>query len=104
MSEKIIRDYLLGFIKIHILHHAAHEMIFGKEFRTELLRHGYDISYGTLYPIFHKLEKDGFLASKKETVNGKVRKYYVITKKGRSILGMAKKKARELFEELYEYD
>lgn len=104
MSDRIIKDFLLGFIKIHILHHAAHERIFGQEFRNELMRHGYDISFGTLYPIFHKLEKDGFLCSRKETVMGRVRKYYTATKKGKSILSEAKKKARELFDELHEND
>ena len=104
MSDRVIRDFLLGFIKIHILHHAARERIFGQEFRSELMRHGYEISFGTLYPIFHKLEKDGFLSSRKENVMGKVRKYYTATKKGKSVLGEAKRKARELFDELHEND
>jgi PadR family transcriptional regulator, regulatory protein PadR len=101
-KSSITQDFLLGFIKIHILHHARHERIFGREFRDELARHGYDISYGTLYPIFHKLERDGHLASQKETVNGKVRKYYTITSKGAAVLEESKQKAKELFDELYE--
>ncbi len=101
-KNKIIRDFLLGFIKIHILHHTQHDRVFGSEFRDELSRHGYDISYGTLYPIFHQLEKDGCLASKKEIVKGKLRKYYTITQKGAMVLAESKKKAKELFDELYE--
>jgi DNA-binding PadR family transcriptional regulator len=53
--EKITREFFLGFIRIHILHHAAKEPIFGQRFNEELSRHGYEISYGTLYPIFHGL-------------------------------------------------
>ena len=104
MRDRIFRDFLLGFIKIHVLHHADHEKIFGQEFREELARHGYDISYGTLYPIFHKLERDGFLKSRRENVMGKVRKYYTITSRGKVVLAEAKKKARELIDELHEND
>ncbi|NOR16335.1 PadR family transcriptional regulator, partial [candidate division WOR-3 bacterium] len=60
------------------------------------------ISFGTLYPIFHKLENKGYLKSKQENVNGKIRKYYSITKKGERILKQSKNKAKELFDELFE--
>ncbi len=102
MSNELIHNFLLGFIKLHILYHAQKEPIFGQEFKKELKRHGYDISYGTLYPIFHKLEKRGYLKSKQENVNGKIRKYYSITKKGERILKQSKNKAKELFDELFE--
>ncbi len=102
MSNELIHNFLLGFIKLHILYQAQKEPIFGQEFKKELKRHGYDISYGTLYPIFHKLEKRGYLKSKQENVNGKIRKYYSITKKGERILKQSKNKAKELFDELFE--
>lgn len=102
MSNELIHNFLLGFIKLHILYHAQKEPIFGQEFKKELKRHGYDISFGTLYPIFHKLEKRGYLKSKQENVNGKIRKYYSITKKGERILKQSKNKAKELFDELFE--
>jgi len=62
MASVLIRNFLLGFIKLHILHHAQREPIFGQEFKKELARRGYDISFGTLYPIFHKLEKKGWFS------------------------------------------
>lgn len=102
MQDQFKRDFFLGFIKVHILHHARIEPIYGKEFRQELRRHGYEISYGTLYPIFHKLEKGGYLTSEQKNVSGKIRKYYSITKKGVRALEAAKLKARELFNELFE--
>lgn len=102
MKEKLLQDLLLGFIKIHILHHADKERIYGQEFNEELQRHGYQISYGTLYPLFHKLEKSGYLISESENVNGKIRRYYSITKSGKKILEKAKIQAKELVEELYE--
>ncbi len=103
-KSDIMQDFLLGFIKIHILHHAGRERIYGQEFREELARHGYSLSYGTLYPIFHKMEKNGFLVSYRETVQGKVRKYYRITRKGATALAETRKKAKELFDELYEQE
>ncbi len=101
-AVELIRDFLLGFIKIHILYHAKIEKIYGKEFHEELNRHGYNMSFGTLYPIFHRLEKTGYLASEKVNINGKIRKYYTITKKGRSALAAARQKANELVMELAE--
>lgn len=102
MEDKLLKDLLLGFIKVHILHHANKERIYGQEFSEELKRHGYQISYGTLYPIFHKLEEQGYLISETENVNGKIRRYYSITKNGKKILEKAKQQAKELVDELYE--
>ncbi len=101
MEDKILRDFFLGFIKLHILYHSEKEEIYGKEFKNELARHGYNISFGTLYPIFHRLEKSGYLSSRKINIGGKIRKYYSITDKGAAILKISKQKAKELFDELY---
>jgi len=102
MEDKLLKDLFLGFIKIHILHHTNKERIFGQEFCDELQRHGYQISFGTLYPIFHKLEEQGYLKSTNKNVMGKIRRYYSITASGRKILQKAKAQAKELVEELYE--
>ena len=96
----MIRDFFLGFIKIHILYHAAQEPIYGLDFIHELETHGYQISPGTLYPIFHKLEKQGYLTSEKQVVEGKVRKYYTATQQGKNALIEAYSKARELLDEI----
>jgi PadR family transcriptional regulator PadR len=53
------RDLYSGLIRLHVLHHAAEEPIFGLGMLEELARHGYRISPGTLYPILHGLEKKG---------------------------------------------
>jgi len=39
---------------------------------------------GSLYPALQKMTSDGLLSFKEETVGGRVRKYYYITKKGRT--------------------
>ncbi len=96
----IDKDFFLGFIKVHILYHASKEEIYGVEILDELRRHGYSLSPGTLYPTLHFLERQGYLRSRKETVNGKVRKYYTITPEGLEMLEKSKMKIKELIDEV----
>lgn len=91
-----------GLIRLHILHHACREPIFGLGMIEELARHGYRLSPGTLYPIMHGLEKMGLLRSNKQLVNGKNRRVYSATKTGRKTLDKARQRVRELFGELFE--
>ncbi|MGE5443440.1 MAG: PadR family transcriptional regulator [Ignavibacteriales bacterium] len=97
---EMIRNFFLGFIKIHILYYVCKEPIYGLWLIEELKKHGYDISPGTLYPVLHSLEEDKLLESYQETVNGKVRKYYRITLKGKKALNEAKVKIKELVNEV----
>ncbi len=96
------RKLFLGFIRVHILHHAAKDEIYGTWMIDELEHHGYTMSPGTLYPILHGLESDGLLKVESRTVEGKVRKYYRTTKSGNSALKDAQAKVKELFHEVVE--
>jgi DNA-binding PadR family transcriptional regulator len=96
------REFFLGFIKIHILYHAAQEPIFGGEIAEELARHGYKLSPGTLYPTLHRLEKEGYLESSSRVINGRVRRYYRTTSEGRLVLEQARQKIKELVTEVIE--
>ncbi len=100
MQDKILRKFFLGFIQIHILHHAKKEPFYGAWMIEELSEHGYDMSPGTLYPLLHNMESSGFLEKEEKTVEGKIRKYYRITELGNIILEEARKKAYELFKEI----
>jgi DNA-binding PadR family transcriptional regulator len=93
---RVVRDVFLAFARIHILHHAAEERIFGVGMAKELARHGYRIGPGTLYPLLHRLEGDGLLSSETRVEAGKARKYYVITRKGALALKQIRAKVREL--------
>jgi DNA-binding PadR family transcriptional regulator len=66
----------------------------------ELKKHGYKMSPGTMYPILHNLETDGFLMSSTKNINGKIRKYYEITSEGKNVLDSGIIKAKELLKEL----
>jgi len=100
MQDKIMRKIFLGFIHIHILHHAKEEPFYGTWMIEELKEHGYDMSAGTLYPLLHNLEKGGYLTVESKTVEGKVRKYYGITEAGTHLLKEAKDKVKELSREI----
>ena len=100
MQDPILRKILLAFIQVHILYHAKKEPIYGSWMIEELKNHGYDISPGTLYPIFHNMEKGGLLTSEKRQVNGKIRKYYSITPMGIETLISANEKIKELSHEI----
>lgn len=100
LEDKVLRKLFLGFIQIHILHHAKEHPIFGVWMLEELKEHGYNISAGTLYPILHSMESDGLLIKEERNVDGKIRKYYTTTEKGNKVLIEARNKAYELFKEI----
>lgn len=63
--DPVIREFLLTFWKIHILHHAADDRgIYGQWMLEELHHHGYRLSPGTLYPLLARMEQRGWLRSK----------------------------------------
>jgi DNA-binding PadR family transcriptional regulator len=67
---------------------------------AELERHGYALSYGTLYPLLHRMEEDGLLAREERVEAGRVRKYYTTTERGRAELRRAQHLIRELYSEV----
>ena len=66
----------------------------------ELGSHGYEISPGALYPTLHKMEAGGLIRSRPEVVDGRMRRTYVATAKGRRTLQETKKQLRELADEV----
>jgi PadR family transcriptional regulator PadR len=96
------RDLYSGLIRLHVLHHAVEEPVFGLGMIEELARHGYRISPGSLYPILHSLETKGYLKSHFERNGKSQRKLYRATPQGRRALRAAKSKVHELFRELIE--
>jgi len=94
------RDLYSGLLRLHVLHHAVHEPIFGLGMIDELARHGYRISPGSLYPLLHGLEKKGYLRHTVQRKGRSLRRVYRATPLGRKALAAAKSKVRELFREL----
>jgi PadR family transcriptional regulator, regulatory protein PadR len=88
-------DLLTGFIRLHVLHHAAVHEIYGLGMIDELARHGYRLSPGTLYPMLHAMERKGYLTSRIEREGRIARKLYKATKLGKRGLAIAKLRVRE---------
>lgn len=92
------------FVELHILHHASEESLYGLWMLEELAEHGYGLNASQLYPRFHRLEKQGFLTRTDKLVQGKIRKYYDITRDGRSYLSEQKRGLVELISEALSVD
>lgn len=55
----------------------------------------FTLKAGTLYPLLHSLEEKDYLTSYESEANGKLRKYYSITKEGRKYLKSRKEEWQE---------
>ena len=95
-----MREFLRGAVRLHILHHCARGEVHGAWMATELAEHGYRISPGSLYPTLHKMETEGLIRSHQQVVNGRARRSYVATAKGRRTLESTKRQLRELADEV----
>lgn len=95
-------EFTRGAVRLHILHHAGKEEIHGAWMATELARHGYAISPGTLYPLLHRMQGEGLLTSRRDTVGGRARRLYAITANGRAELAAEKSALAELAREALE--
>jgi PadR family transcriptional regulator PadR len=102
LKEPDHREFVSGFIRLHILHHAAQEPLVGFWMIEELRRHGYEMSPGTIYPLLHSLQKKGYLSVEVKREGRRSWREYSATKEGKKVLNAAKRKLRELFHELIE--
>jgi PadR family transcriptional regulator PadR len=98
--SKLYRDLLLGFVRLHVLHYASREAVYGAGVAAKLEEHGYNLSPGTLYPLLHDLEAAGMLEREEWVVDGKVRKYYRITVLGNMTLDAARRMMLDLVDEV----
>ena len=85
MADPVVREFLLTFWKIHILHHAEEQGVYGQWMLEELHRHGYRLSPGTLYPVLARMARRGWLraAEPKRMRDARV---YRITPEGAKVL------------------
>jgi len=97
-KDKLMKhqNLLKGLIRLHILHHASEEEFYGQWMIQELAHHGYRLSPGTLYPMLHALERQGYLKSRKERAGRTFRRLYRATALGREANKVAKIQVREL--------
>lgn len=96
------QELYVGLVRLHVLHHAAEEPVFGLGMMQELGRHGYRLGPGMMYPLLHGMERKGWLRAEHMLVDGRRRKVYAATAAGRKALAQARVQVRELFEEMCE--
>lgn len=94
------QELYIGLVRLHVLHHAAEESVFGLGMIQELGRHGYVLGPGTMYPLLHGMERKGWLKAERLLAKGHHRKVYVATKAGRKVLERARRQVRELYKEM----
>ncbi len=70
----------------------GYEMI---ESLREKSQNVFQIKAGTLYPLLHSLENKEYVKSYEKEMNGKVRKYYSLTKEGTKYLNEKKEEWNE---------
>lgn len=77
-----------------VLSLLAGEDMYGYQMIVELARRSdrtFEMKEGTLYPILHGLEKEGYVEAYQQTApTGRMRKYYHITRKGTGLLSEEK--------------
>lgn len=99
MRNAVAREFLLGFWKIHILHHAGEDGVYGQWMLEELAHHGHRLSPGTLYPILSRMVKRGWLRAS-EPATPKAPRVYRLTPAGRAVLNELRASLEELHREI----
>lgn len=78
-----------GSTEILILSLLAKQPMYGYEISQQLKqRNGgyFEMKEGLLYPALHRMQQNGWLSSQWRVVDGRKRKYYLLTPLGRKIL------------------
>ncbi len=90
---KISKELLKGSTTMLILEMLSKENMYGYQIikkLSEKSQNVFELKEGTLYPILHTLEEDGFITSYWDETSAKKRKYYAITEKGKKNLKQRK--------------
>ena len=95
MRDPVEREFLLGFWKIHILHHAEKHGVYGQWMLEELRHHGYHVSPGTIYPLLNRMAQHGWLRAT-EPDRPKAARVYRLTAKGAVVLRRIRESLGEL--------
>jgi PadR family transcriptional regulator PadR len=93
-------QFLKGSISLLLLNLLARGEMYGYEILQEASRrsaNAFEFKEGTLYPALHQLEKKGHVKSIWRTAeNGRERKYYSLTSKGRKTAASYEKQWQQL--------
>ncbi len=86
MARTIDRELKRGTLEMILLKLLSERQMYGYELVSTLEQRGgelFQLKEGTLYPVLYRLENDGFIEARWETLErGVPRKYYRLTKTG----------------------
>ena len=71
-----------GLLEVGVLSAIREEEAYGYKIISDLAPY-IEISESTLYPILRRLESGGFVTTRSEQYNGRLRKYFRITQSGK---------------------
>ena len=95
----VSKDLLKGTLKTIVLRLIEeNNRMYGYEITKEVERLSEGkilLTWGGLYPVLHKLEKDNLITSEEENIGKRVRKYYSLTESGTKT---AKEKVQEFLD------
>ncbi len=83
------REATPGGLDLLVLHLLSEREMYGYEIVTELDKRSqsvFQMKEGTLYPLLHRLEKEGAVTAYEEKKEGRTRRYYRLTRRGRGRL------------------
>ena len=94
----IDRSLVSGSMGMLILRLLSEKDMYGYEMIDTLKKRSenvFELKAGTLYPLLHGMEEKGLLKSYEQEYGGKMRKYYSITKEGRTLLNVKQAEWKE---------
>ncbi|MDA7978956.1 MAG: PadR family transcriptional regulator [Pirellulales bacterium] len=89
MTERFGRDLIRGSLDMMIMSVLAEGSQYGYSLQKRIRAASgdrVDLAAGTLYPLLHKLEQDKLIRSRWDSTEGRRRKWYDLTTKGRKRL------------------
>jgi PadR family transcriptional regulator, regulatory protein PadR len=78
-----------GSTEILVMSLLVERPMYGYQISQELAERSggyFDLKEGLLYPTLHKMQQKELLSSEWQTVDGRPRKYYTLTRQGRKVL------------------
>jgi len=80
----LVTEMNRGFLHILVLALLEKDM-YGYAMAKHIETLGYKVEENTLYPLLRRLEKNGWIASKWDLTEDRPRKFYAITREGRTL-------------------
>lgn len=90
-----------GLLEVCVLAAIKEEESYGYKIIADVSRY-VEISESTLYPILKRLEATGMVTTRSKEYNGRLRKYYMITERGRQKINDFAADLEE-FERIYKF-